>query len=485
MTLVAGIDSSTQACKVTVRDLATGERVREGKASHPPQSVVDPEAWWSALLTAIRRAGGLDDVAALSVSGQDHTPVFLDAAGAVVHDSPLWNDTGSHRHMVALNRELGKDEWIRRTGLPITLSDTVSKLRWLRDTDPSAARRTAAVAVVKDWLTWRLMGFGPEDGRLDRLTTDRSEASGTGYWSGETGEHRPELFELALGHGALLPRILGPLESPGVTGRGIPGVPAGVPIGPGAGDNAAAALALGVGDGDVVLSLGTSGVVYARSSHPVHDYEGYVCSYADATGAHLPLVATLNAARNLDLGAGLLGCTHDELGHLALAATPGAEGLTLLPFFEGERTPDLPDARGSLLGATLTNLTRQNVARAVIEGTLANQVAMLDYLRAADVPVERLLLIGGAAQNMAVQTTLGQMVDLPVAVPAVDEYVTKGAAMQAVAMLDGAFPAWPATTHQLMPAGYQPQIMAQHRAQMAAMGYEQAQQPARLTVPAA
>src|SRR5215210_3914144 len=114
MTVVAGIDSSTQACKVTVRDLATGRRIREGKSLHPPQSIVDPEAWWDALLTAVRRAGGLQDVEAVSVSGQQHTPIFLGAAGDAVCPSPLWNDTGSHPHMMDLNSELGRDEWIRR-----------------------------------------------------------------------------------------------------------------------------------------------------------------------------------------------------------------------------------------------------------------------------------------------------------------------------------------------------------------------------------
>src|SRR3954454_22395337 len=184
MTLVAGIDSSTQTCKVTVRDLATGVPVREGKASHPPETVVDPGAWWDALLTAVRMAGGLYDVEAVSVSGQQHTPIFLGPTGAVVSPSPLWNDTGSHPQMVALNTELGRDEWIRRTGLPLTLSDTVTKVRWLRDRDPHAARRTAAVAVVHDWLTWRLRGYGPQHADLPELITDRSEASGTGYWSG-------------------------------------------------------------------------------------------------------------------------------------------------------------------------------------------------------------------------------------------------------------------------------------------------------------
>jgi xylulokinase len=474
MMLVAGVDSSTQTCKVTVRDLATGMRVREGKASHPPETIVHPDAWWDALLTAVRRAGGLDDVVAISVSGQQHTPIFLDTAGNVVCKSPLWNDTDSHSQMVDLNNELGKDEWIRRTGLPLTLSDTVTKLRWLRDVNPDGTRQTAAVAVVHDWLTWRLMGFGPGTGGVDQLITDRSEASGTAYWSPETGGYCMDLFEHAFGKKAILPRVLHPLDRAGVTGAGIPGIPAGIPIGVGSGDNAAAALALGLSEGDAVLSLGTSGVVYARSAMPVHDYAGYVCNYADATGAHLPLVATLNAARNFDLGAALLGCSYTELSDLALQAPPGAEGLTLLPYFEGERTPDLPNARGSLHGASLTNFNRPNFARAVIEGTLASQVAMLDLLRNCEVNANRLMLIGGAAESPAVQKVLSQMVDIPVVVPEFDEYVTRGAAMQAAAALVGSFPSWHVITAELPAAPLQSQIVEQHAAAKIVLGYEEA-----------
>lgn len=472
-TLVAGIDSSTQSCKVTVRDVSTGRMVREGKAAHPAATILDPECWWDALLLAVNRAGGLQDVAAVAVSGQQHTPIFLDASGAVTALSPLWNDTGSHPQMVALNEELGRDEWIRRTGLPLTLSDTVVKLRWLRDVDPAAAGRTAAVAVVHDWLTWRLMGFGAGSAAagLDRLTTDRSEASGTAYWSGETEQYTPDLFEHAFGRSAVLPRILGPLDTAGRTGGGLPGIPAGIPLGVGSGDNAAASLALGLAEGDAVLSLGTSGVVYTRTASPVHDYAGYVCSYADATGDHLPLVATLNAARNFDLGAALLGCTHAELSALALEAVPGAGGLTLLPYFEGERTPDLPHERGSLLGASLVNFTRPNFARAVIEGTLASQTVMLDALRACGVSVSRLLLIGGAAQSPAVQQILAQMVDVPVAVPVFDEYVAKGAAMQAASTLTGDFPSWPVAVTPLPSSPLEPRIGAQHRAAQSALGY--------------
>ncbi|MCS3494428.1 xylulokinase [Arthrobacter sp. JUb119] len=469
-TLIAGIDSSTQSCKVTVRDLATGKQVRWGKASHPSSTIVDPEVWWEALLTAVRRAGGFSDVSAISISGQQHTPIFLDVNGSVTTDSPLWNDLGSHSHMVALNDELGKDEWIKRTGLPITLSDTVSKLRWLKDERPDAADRTFAVAVVHDWLSWRLMGEGP-GGNLARLMTDRSEASGTGYWSPDNGDYCLDLVKHALGKEVLLPKILGPTDVAGVTGRGIPGIPEGIPIGVGSGDNAAAALSLGINNGDVVMSLGTSGVVYTRSDKSVHDLNGYVCNYADATGKHLPLVATFNAARNFEAGAALLNCSYTELSELALQANPGAGGLTLLPFFEGERTPDLPTARASLHDATLGNFTRPNFARAIIEGTLASQVGMLDALKQCGLESQRLLLIGGAAPSAAVQTVLSQLVDLPMIIPEPDEYVAKGAAMQAAAALDGEFPQWQVEAVQLPPMAHESRILDQHQSAMDRLGY--------------
>jgi xylulokinase len=158
---------------------------------------------------------------------------------------------------------------------------------------------------------------------------------------------------------------------------------------------------------------------------------------------------------------------------LALQASPGAEGLTLLSYFEGERTPDLPNARGSLHGATLTNFNRPNFARAVIEGTLASQVAMMDLLRNCKVNANKLMLIGGAAESPAVQTILSRMVDVPVVVPEFHDYVTKGAAMQAAAALVGSFPSWQVVTTELPTAPLQSQIADQHAAAKSVLGYEE------------
>jgi xylulokinase len=223
-----------------------------------------------------------------------------------------------------------------------------------------------------------------------------------------------------------------PGERAGVTVRGVATViPAGMIVGSGAGDNAAAALGLGATVGDAIVSIGTSGTVYAVTDEPVADPSGTVAGFADATGAFLPLVATLNAGRILDCVADLLGVDHQELGHLAREARPGSEGLVLQPYFEGERTPNLPDATATLFGMTLASTTRPNLARAAIEGLLCGLADGLDALRACGVKPQRILLIGGSASNSDVTQIAAQVFDIPVKVPERGEYVANGAASQA------------------------------------------------------
>ena len=432
MALVLGVDSSTQSCKVVIVDAATGAVVRKGRASHPDGTAVDPEAWWTALQAAIADAGGIDDVEAWAIGGQQHGMVALDVDGRVVRDALLWNDTRSAQAAADLTAEFGADALAERTGLVPVASFTITKLRWLRDNEPENAARVAAVALPHDWLTWRLRGFGPEDASprgpvLDELVTDRSDASGTGYWNPATGGYDRELLVAALGHDVVLPRVLGPSEW--VTDA------AGRRVGGGAGDNAGAALGLGAGPGDVVVSIGTSGTVFAVSDERTIDPTGTVAGFADCTGRFLPLVATLNAARVLDAVARVLGVDHAELSRLALAAPAGATGLTLVPYFEGERTPNLPDATASLTGMTLASTTRENLARAAVEGMLSGLAAGLEALRGLGVPLERALLVGGGAQSEAVRLIAPLVLGLPVEVPDPGEYVALGAARQAASVL--------------------------------------------------
>ncbi|GAA4727016.1 xylulokinase [Nocardioides endophyticus] len=435
MPLVAGVDSSTQSCKVVVCDAETGVVVRTGHASHPEGTEVAPEAWWDALQTAIAAAGGLDDVAAVAVGGQQHGMVCLDSSGDVVRPALLWNDTRSAQAALDLIDELGGPQpWVDAVGLVPVASFTVTKLRWLRDAEPDNAARTAAVCLPHDYLTWRLAGAPG----LDALVTDRGDASGTGYWSPSSGEYRRDLLTLGLGHDVVLPRVLGPAES-GLS------MPSGALLGPGTGDNAGAALGLGAVAGDVVVSIGTSGVACAVADAPVGDVTGAVAGFADATGRFLPLVATLNAARVLDAACRMLGVSHEELSELALSAPAGAGGLVLVPYLEGERTPNKPDATGAIHGLRLETANPAYLARAAVEGMICGLADAVDAVRALGTPVERIILVGGAARSRAVREIASAVLGLPVSVPEPGEYVARGAARQAAWVLAGGAepPQWP------------------------------------------
>ncbi len=475
MTLVAGVDSSTQSCKVVVKDAATGALVRSGRATHPDGTEVDPRHWWSALTEAIAQAGGLDDVAALAVGGQQHGMVALAADGTVVRDALLWNDTRSARAATDLILELGDGDaaagaaaWAAAIGSVPVASFTITKLRWLRDNEPERAARVVAVALPHDWLTWRLAGYGPaaEGGipDLSALTTDRSDASGTGYWSPATEDYRPDLLRMAFGRELVLPRVVGPAEVAHTVARDS----GPLLLAAGAGDNAAAALGLGMAVGDVAVSIGTSGVVSAISPHATTDASGMVTGFADATGAFLPLACTLNASRVLDVTARLLGVDHAGLSTLALAAPAGAEGLVLVPYLEGERTPNRPDATGALHGMRLANTTPANLARAAVEGMLCALADGLDALREQGVPVERVRLIGGGARSEAVQAIAPAVLGIDVLVPEPGEYVADGAARQAAWALAGTTdplapaPAWHAEGEQLRRATPTPQVRARY-----------------------
>ncbi|MEW2359022.1 xylulokinase [Spirillospora sp. NPDC029432] len=434
--LVAGIDSSTQSVKVLLCRAEDGTVVDAAAAPHPDGTECHPERWWEAL-NRVRDL--LERADAVAVAAQQHGMVALDEAGEPVRPALLWNDTRSAPQAKALVRELGGPEtWAERTGSVPLASFTVTKLRWMAENEPGNARRTASVMLPHDWLTLRLGAEAP--------VTDRGDASGTGYWSPAEGRYLPELVTAALGHEPALPRVAGPAETVGET-------PWGARLAPGTGDNMGAALGLGLGAGDVVISIGTSGTAFAVAPSPAADPGGFVAGFADATGRYLPLVCTLNAARVLGAAADLAGTDLDGLSALALAAAPGAGGLTLLPYLDGERTPDRPGATGVLAGITTSNATRENLARAAVEALLCSLADAAGYLAAQGVRPRRTLLIGGGARSAAVRALAPAILGTPVTVPEPAEYVALGAARQAAWAAAGtpeppAWPAPPATEHE-------------------------------------
>lgn len=430
MTLVAGVDSSTQSTKVLVVDAASGAVVRSAAAPHPDGTEVEPEAWWEAFRTATS-GGLLDGVAAIGVGAQQHGMVLLDDHREVVRPALLWNDLRSAPAARALTEELGgREAWAGAVGLVPVASFTVTKLRWLAEHEPARAARARSVVLPHDWLTAQLLGPGAP------LVTDRGDASGTGYWSPRTGDYREDLLVRAFGRVLEVPRVLAPAEPAGTT-------PDGVVVSAGTGDNMGAALGLGAAPGDVVVSVGTSGTAFAVHDEPVADPTGAVAGFADATGRHLPLVATMNAARVLGAAATLLGTDLAGLDALALAADPGAGGLVLLPYLDGERTPDLPGATGSLHRLTRAAMTPQNLARAAVEGMLCGLADAVDALVRQGVTPRRVLLVGGGARSTAVRRVLPSLLGVPVVVPAQGEHVALGGARQAAWALTGALPDWP------------------------------------------
>ncbi|HEY9266095.1 MAG TPA: xylulokinase [Mycobacterium sp.] len=458
MAFVAGIDSSTQSCKVVICEADSGRVVRTASSPHPAGTEVDPELWWDALQSSIAAAGGFDDVSAISVGAQQHGMVCLDSSGRSVRNVLLWNDTRSGEAAEQLVDELGgREAWAQRTGVVPVASITAAKLRWLADHEPEHADATAAVCLPHDWLTWRLSGSSD----IAALCTDRSDASGTGYYSAEADRYQPDLLELAFrGRLPAVPRVLGPRDSAGAA-------PQGAVLGPGAGDNAAAALGLGAGAGDCVVSLGTSGVVSAVGQAAPHDAEGIVAGFADATGRQLPLVCTLNGAPVLAAVAGMLNLDFDEFDRLALSAPAGADGLTLIPYFDGERSPNLPHAAGALHGMTTRNLHSANIARAAVEGLLASMAYCIDKITEQGVSVERIILVGGGARSEAVRRIAPAVFNTVVDVPTPAEYVALGAARQAAWVLSGqdSPPSWSVGLTTPYDAAATPQVLEQyHRA---------------------
>ena len=424
-----GVDSSTQSTKVLLVDADNGSVVAAQHAPHPPGTAVDPQSWLDAFDSA--SSALLDRADAIAVGGQQHGMVALDEHDAPVHDAILWNDTRSSKEAVDLIAEMGGPAACAdAVGSVLVASFTSTKLRWLRDHEREAAARTRRVLLPHDFVSRHIVGGGEP-------FTDRGDASGTGYFATRENAWRPELAELAIGHSVELPRIVPSSEVAARTASGLL-------VAPGTGDNMAAALALDLQPGDVVVSIGTSGVASAIVNEPVSDSTGSVTGFADATSRFLPLVATINAARILELQCTLLGVDHDELARLALAAPSGANGLTVLPYYDGERTPSRPAATGVWSGMT-TSTTREDLARAAVEALLCSLADAIDHLTATTgTPAQRILMVGGAASNPAVRALAPAVFGSPVTVPAPGEYVALGAARQAAWALSGSAepPSW-------------------------------------------
>jgi xylulokinase len=436
VTLVAGVDSSTKSTKVVIVDSEDGTIVASATSRHPstspPRSEQDPMTWWRALSKAWSACGPITrSVRAVSIAAQQHGLVALDGDGEAVHPAKLWNDSESAPQSETLTAQLGAEEWARRCGSVLGPSFTITKLAWLRDTKPEAFAAVRRVLLPHEWLTWQLLG------RPARAVGDRGDASGTGWWSPSSGAVDEALLAMAGGRLEWLPEILGPgdVAGPAVT------MVRGAVVGPGTGDNMGAALALGLTPGDLAISFGTSGTVFTSSSTPTSDIQGEVAGFADAAGRFLPLVCTLNATKVTEWAVGLAGAKTSDLDRIGALAPPGANGVVLVPYLDGERTPLLPNATGTLSGLRTTT-TIADVVRASVEGVVSGLLSGVDALERCGVDVDgRLLAVGGGARSALYRQVLADLSSRQILTldPAVDR-VAVGAAAQAAAAVSGTSP---------------------------------------------
>ena len=419
---------------IVVCDAETGRIVRHGRAAHPEaREEADLGVWWEGFRRAAT-AEVLTGVAALGVAGQRHAVVMLDGRGAPVSPVFLQDEMRAAAAAADLTDELGgPDGWLKTVGFVPRPAYTVAVLRWFARSRPELADRVAMAVAPHDWLTWRLLGGPPE------ITTDRAGASGTGCWCPFTGQYREDLAQMAFGRPIRLPRLIQPNQAAG----SIPDL--GVVITPGTSEEAAAALGLGLGPGDAVISIGAAGTVIAVADVPCADPAGTVVDFADATGRHLPQVTVLNAAAVLMFTAAVLGTDLTGLDTLAMQSTPGAHGLVFLPYLDGEQVPALPHASGTLTGLRAESMAPAHVARAAVEGMLCGLADGLDALRWAGADVSRVVLIGKAARTATVQTMAPLLFGVPVFAPEPVNYIALGAARQAAWILSGqpSPPSWP------------------------------------------
>ena len=339
----------------------------------------------------------------------------------------LWNDTRSGPQTAALVAALGAEWWAARIGSVPVPSFTVTRWAWLRETEPAIAAAARGLRLPHDFLTERLTG---------NAVTDRGDASGSGWWSTATGAYDPDILGCAAIEldERLLPQVMAPDQTAGVirdvAAREL-GLSTGVVVGIGTGDNMASALGLRLPSGTPVISLGTSGVAYAVSVRRPEDRSGTVAGFADATGRFLPLTATLNCTLAVDRVAGWLGLDRD--------AVAPSDGVVALPWFDGERTPNLPDAQAAILGLrhdTPPGAILGATYEGAVVGLLEALVAISDCSDPLD-PAAPIVLIGGGARGQAWQESVRRLSGRPVRVSTDGDLGARGAAAQAAGALLG------------------------------------------------
>lgn len=444
-----GIDCGTQGTKALLVDMH-GRPLGRGYAVHAlierssGAREQEPQWWIDALRIAVKDAlhnvrgatpGAV--VKGIGVSGQQHGLVVLDQDLQVIRPAKLWNDTETSEQNEALIQRFGGDlEWSRRFGIVPLTGYTVSKLLWLKENEPENFARIRHILLPHDYLNFWLTG---------QLRAEAGDASGTAFFDIRTRSWQRDVLDAIDGGTgqlfAALPKLIGPEDVLGTVRPEVAaelGLPETCIVASGGGDNMMAAIGTGnVSEGIVTISLGTSSTVYSFSKHPVQDETRSLAPFCSSSGGWLPLICTMNATNVVTDTAKLLGKSVSNIDDALNSTAPGAEGLTFLPFLNGERTPDLPRARGSLLGISATNFTANHLLRAVVEGVSFGILSGLDLIlrgRKAEV----VQVTGGGARSAAWRQLLADASGVEIHVPVEEEAGCLGAAVQAMVALSRA-----------------------------------------------
>lgn len=438
MDLVAGIDAGTQSLKVLVYDPAKRSVVASASAPLELDSAADgsreqrPADWVAALHTcfAAITPSVRARIAAVAVSGQQHGFVPLDAAGEVLAPAKLWCDTSTSAECTQIMEAAGgAAQTIALAGNPILTGYTASKLPWTKTHRPEAYARLASILLPHDYLNFVLTG--------ERFC-EYGDASGTGWLDVRTRTWSPELLR-ATDPDRDLTECLPPIAPPEALFDIAPaaaksfGLPATVKVAVGGGDNMMAAIGTGcVVPGRLAMSLGTSGTLFAYSDTPVVDPGGAWAAFCSSTGGWLPLICTMNCTVVTEQVADAFDfSTRFGDGHLR-NTPPGADGLVMLPFLNGERTPDLPHGKGVLAGLDTTNMTPAHLYRAAMEGATYSLKYGYDAFVRAGMQFDRIVLTGGGSNSAAWRQLVADVFGLPVDVPTQAEGAAFGAALQAL-----------------------------------------------------
>jgi xylulokinase len=444
MSLVIGIDAGTQSVKLVAYDpanrriLATHGQALELIARDDGCREQRPEWWIEAIRICFAK---LDPtlrarVAAIGVSGQQHGFVPLDAVGQVLAPAKLWCDTSTQAECEEIMNAVGGiQQCVKLAGNPILAGYTASKLPWTRKHRPETYARLASILLPHDYVNFWLTG---------ERWMEYGDASGTGWLDVRTRQWSKALLA-ATDAQRDLSALLPPLVTADTSFTISPviaeelGLPRSVRVSAGGGDNMMAAIGTGnVVPGVLSMSLGTSGTLFAYATQPMVDEAGGWAAFCSSTGGWLPLICTMNCTVATETVAKTLGFSTSEGDAVMAGTTPGANGLVMLPFFNGERTPDLPHARGGLFGLDLNNFTRANVYRAAMEGATYALRNGYDLLQAAGMRFDAIRLTGGGSQSAAWRQMVADVFALPVEVPAQAEGAALGAALQALWALEKA-----------------------------------------------